>query len=423
MAGIWGPENRFKIWLDVEVLAAEAWYKLGKIPEESMNNIKQKAAFDIRRIDEIEREVKHDVIAFLTCVSESVGEDARYIHMGMTSSDVLDTTLALQLTQAADIILEDVKALREILKQRSFEHKDTLMIGRSHGIHAEPITFGLKMALYFEEFGRNLDRIERAREAVRVGKISGAVGTYAHLDPYVEEYVCDHLGLIPSRLSTQIIQRDRQAEFFSSLAILASSIEKLAVEIRHLQRTEVLEVEEPFTSGQKGSSAMPHKKNPILSENLSGLARLVRSYSMASLENIPLWHERDISHSSVERVIGPDATILIDYMCHRLKGILKGMVVHPENMKANLNRLKGLIHSQAVLLALTEGGCSREEAYGIVQDNAMKVWNENKDFLELLKEDDRVRGYINEESIKDIFDLSRYTRHIDGIYKRVFGES
>jgi len=374
MAKIWEPENKFRKWLQVEILACEAWARLGKIPQKALNNIKAKADFDIKRIDEIEKTVKHDVISFLTAVAEFVGPDSRHIHRGLTSSDILDTSLAILLREAADLIITDIRKLMDAIKKRAFEHKDTLMVGRSHGIHAEPITFGLKMALWHEEMRRNLARMERAREIISYGKLSGAVGTFANIPPSIEEYVCKKLGLKPAPVSTQVVQRDRHAEYFTTLAIIATSIEKIAVEIRHLQRTEVLEAEEPFTEGQKGSSAMPHKRNPVLSENLTGLARLVRGYANAAMENIPLWHERDISHSSVERVIAPDATILIDFMLARLTGLIRDLVVYPGNMKANLNKLKGLIFSQGVLLALTEKGVIRENAYQIVQRNAMKVW-------------------------------------------------
>ena len=354
MGKIWEPENRFKKWLDVEIAACEAWAELGEIPKSAVKNIKEKADFDIKRIDEIEAVVKHDVIAFLTSVSEFVGPDSRYIHKGMTSSDVLDTSLALLLKEAGDLIIKDIKSLMAVIKKRAFEHKDTVMIGRSHGIHAEPITFGLKMALWYEEMKRNLERMKRARDVISYGKISGAVGTFANIPPFVEEYVCRKLGLKPAPVSTQIIQRDRHAEYFTTLAMIASSVEKFAVEIRHLQRTEVLEVEEPFTKGQKGSSAMPHKRNPVLSENLTGLARLVRGYANAAMENIPLWHERDISHSSVERVIAPDAAILVDFMLNRFTGLIKDLNVYPENMKKNLDKMKGLIHTQRDLLSSTE---------------------------------------------------------------------
>lgn len=420
MARIWEPENKFKKWLEVEILACEAWAMLGEIPKNALNNIKAKADFNIQRIDDIEKTVKHDVISFLTSVAEFVGHDSRYIHKGLTSSDILDTSLALLFKEAADLIVADIKKLMDAIKKQAFKHKNTVMIGRSHGIHAEPITFGIKMALWYEEMKRNLARMERSREIVSYGKLSGAVGTFANIPPSVEEYVCKKLGLKPAPVATQIIQRDRHAEYFTTLAIIASSIEKFAVEIRHLQRTEVLEAEEPFTEGQKGSSAMPHKRNPVLSENLTGLARLVRSYANAAMENIPLWHERDISHSSVERVIAPDATILIDFMLARMTGLVRDLVVYPENMKENLNKLNGLIFSQGVLLALTEKGALREDAYQIVQRNAMKVWKEKKEFKELLLKDKEVTARLSKKDIEACFDISRHVKNVDYIFKRVF---
>jgi len=427
MSEIWEPENKFKKWLEVEIAACEAWAKLGEIPQKALDNIKSTADFDIQRIDEIEKTVKHDVISFLTSVAEFVGPDSRYIHKGLTSSDILDTSLALLLSDAADLIIVDIKKLMEAIKKRAFEHKDTVMIGRSQGIHAEPITFGLKMALWYEEMKRNLVRMERAREVISYGKLSGAVGTFANIPPFIEEYVCKKLGLKPAPISTQIIQRDRHAEYFTTLAIIASSIEKFAVEIRHLQRTEVLEAEEPFTIGQKGSSAMPHKRNPVLSENLTGLARLVRGYANAAMENIPLWHERDISHSSVERVIAPDATILVDFMLARMTGLVRDLVVYPENMKENLNKLKGLLFSQTVLIALTEKGVSREDAYQLVQRNAMKVWKEiqeqgarSKGLKDFLLKDKEVVARLSKKDIEACFDISRYVKNVDYIFKRVF---
>lgn len=420
MARIWEPENKFRTWLEIEILACEAWAKLGEIPQKALNIIKSKADFNIQRIDEIEKTVKHDVISFLTSVAEFVGPDSRYIHRGLTSSDILDTSLALLLRESADLIIADIKGLMEVIKKRAFEHKDTVMIGRSHGIHAEPITFGLKMALWYEEMKRNLVRMERAKEIISYGKLSGAVGTFANVPPFVEEYVCKKLGLKPTPVSTQIIQRDRHAEYFTTLAIIATSIEKFAVEIRHLQRTEVLEAEEPFTAGQKGSSAMPHKRNPVLSENLTGLARLVRGYANAAMENIPLWHERDISHSSVERVIAPDATILVDFMLVRATGLVRDLVVYPETMKENLNKLKGLLFSQTVLIALTEKGVSREDAYQMVQRNAMKVWKEKKDFKGLLIKDKEVATKLSKKEIEKCFDISKHVKNVDYIFKRVF---
>jgi adenylosuccinate lyase len=421
MTRIWGAENRYRTWLDIEIYACEAHAEMGTIPREAVERIKSKASFDIARIDEIEKVVKHDVIAFLTSVADYIGDDSRFVHLGMTSSDVLDTSFAVLLRQSSLQIIEGIKRLMEAIKKRAFEHKDTPMIGRSHGIHAEPVTFGIKMALWYDEMRRNLRRMESALETVSYGKISGAVGTFANIDPKVEEYVCEKAGLKPAPCSTQILQRDRHAEFFSTLAIIASSIEKFAVEIRHLQRTEVLEVEEFFSKGQKGSSAMPHKRNPVLSENLSGLARLIRGYSVSALENIPLWHERDISHSSVERVIGPDATILMDFMLYRCTGLIENLVVYPENMMRNLNQMRGLVFSQRVLLALAGSGASREKAYTLVQRNAMKVWEEGKDFLTELLGDEDVRSYLPEEQIRSAFDLNYHLKHVDSIFKRVFG--
>ena len=386
-----------------------------------MSASKSKANFDIHRIDEIEKVVKHDVIAFLTSVADYIGDDSRFVHLGLTSSDVLDTSFAMLLSEASDLIIADIKRLMEAIKKRAFEHKDTPMIGRSHGIHAEPVTFGIKLALWYDEMRRNLRRMEAAKETVSYGKISGAVGTFANIDPKVEEYVCKKAGLKPAPCSTQIIQRDRHAEFFSTLAIIASSIEKFAVEIRHLQRTEVLEVEEFFSKGQKGSSAMPHKRNPVLSENLSGLARLLRGYAVSALENVPLWHERDISHSSVERVIGPDATILMDFMLTRCCGLIENLVVYPANMMKNLELMKGLVFSQRVLLELANAGASREKAYALVQRNAMKVWEEGKDFQTELLGDPEVRSYLSEEKIREAFDLGYHLKHVDTIFQRVFG--
>lgn len=427
MAQIWTAENRFRKWLEIEVAAAEAWAKLGKVPVKALKNIKEKANFDIKRIDEIESVVKHDVIAFLTSVAEFAGPDSRYIHKGMTSSDVLDTSLAILLKEAAGLIITDIKDLMAVIKETAFKHKMTVMIGRSHGIYAEPITFGLKMALWYEEMQRNLERMKRARDIISYGKISGAVGTFANIPPFIEEYVCRKLGLKYEPVSTQIVQRDRHAEYFTTLALIATSIEKFAVEIRHLQRTEVLEAEEPFTEGQKGSSAMPHKRNPVLSENLTGLARLVRGYANAAMENIPLWHERDISHSSVERVIAPDATILVDFMLTRATRLVKDMVVYPENMKRNLERMKGLINSQRVLLLLTEKGALREDAYKIVQRSSMKVWEEmqeigagSRGLKEILLEDKEARALASKKEIEGCFDTAYHLKNVDYIFKRVF---
>lgn len=380
MGRVWTEKRRFETWLEIELLACEALAELGEVPREAAREIREKASFDVGRVNEIEKETKHDVIAFLTSVGEFIGPLSKYLHYGLTSSDILDTSFALLLKEASELIIQDFAPLLAALKEKAYQYRDTLMIGRSHGVHAEPTTFGLKMALWYDETKRNLRRMERAKEAISVGKLSGAVGTFAHISPFVEEYVCNRLELKASPISTQIVQRDHHAEFFTTLAVIASSIEKFSVELRHLQRTEVLEAEEYFSKGQKGSSAMPHKRNPISAENLSGLSRLVRSYSLASLENVPLWHERDISHSSVERVIGPDATILMDYMLNRLTMIIKNLLVYPEHMKTNLERMGGLIFSEAVLLLLTRKGLSREEAYGVVQRNAMKAWEQGENF-------------------------------------------
>ncbi len=422
MAQIWEPENRFRIWLEIETLACEKQAELGVIPAEAVKVIREKGDFDIARIDAIEAEVKHDVIAFLTSVAEYVGPEARFIHQGMTSSDVLDTCLSVQLVQAADELLVDLDMVLESTKARAMEHKDTVCIGRSHGIHAEPVTFGLKLASWYAEMARNRRRLKAARESIATGALSGAVGTFANIDPAVEEYVCEKLGLRPEPVSTQVIPRDRHAEFFCALAITASSLERIAVEVRHLQRTEVLEVEEFFSKGQKGSSAMPHKRNPILSENLTGQARYIRSFAMPAMENIALWHERDISHSSVERYIGPDATVALDFSLRRLNGLIKNLVVYPDNMLRNLNQMRGLVFSQKILLDLTQAGVSREEAYRMVQRNAMKVWDEGKDFQEELLADTAVVEALSEEKIRESFDLDYHLKHVDTIFKRVFGE-
>jgi len=422
MGKIWTDQRKFETWLEIELLVCEALSQLGEIPTEAVKEIRKKASFDIQRIDEIEKVTKHDVLAFLTNVGESIGTLSKYLHYGLTSSDILDTSLALLLKEASEIILQDLHRLLEVLKKKAFQYKETLMIGRSHGVHAEPITFGLKMALWYDEMKRNLIRMERAKEAVSVGKISGAVGTFAHIPPFVEEFVCERLGLKAAPISTQIVQRDHHAEFFTTLAIIATSVEKFSVELRHLQRTEVLEAEEFFSKGQKGSSAMPHKRNPISSENLSGLARLVRSYSISALENVPLWHERDISHSSVERVIGPDATILIDYMLNRFTSLVENLIVYPENMKANLEKMGGLIFSEAILLLLTQKGLSREEAYGVVQRNAMNVWEKGGDFKTLLSQDEAVKRFLNREEVDAAFDARGHLKHIEDIFRRVFGE-
>ncbi len=423
MARIWEPEAKFSIWLKIETYAAQAMAELGLIPKHAADAVRKRGGFDAARIDQIEREVKHDVIAFLTSVSEHVGPEARFLHAGLTSSDVLDTCFNVQLVQAADLLIADVDALLAALKARAFEFKDTLTVGRSHGVHAEPTTFGLKLATAYAEFARARERLVRAREEVATCAISGAVGTFAHVDPRVEAYVAKKLGLTPEPISTQVIPRDRHAAYFATLAVVASSIERLATEIRHLQRTEVLEAEEYFSEGQKGSSAMPHKRNPVLSENLTGLARIVRAYAQPALEDVALWHERDISHSSVERVIGPDATIALDFALVRLTGIIKGLVVYPERMRANLKRLGGLIHSQRVLLALTEAGVPREEAYRMVQRNAMKVWDTGADFQATLLADKDVTKALSPDEIKAQFDLGYHTKHVDTIFARVFGTS
>lgn len=421
MAQIWEPENRFRIWLEIETLACEAQAQLGVIPKEVIPVIREKGNFDIERIDAIEAEVKHDVIAFLTSVAEFVGPEARFIHQGMTSSDVLDTCLSVQLVQAADELLADLDLILESIKLRAYEHKDTVCMGRSHGIHAEPVTFGLKLATWYAEMDRNRTRLRAAREGIATGAISGAVGTFANINPFVEEYVCEKMGLKPEPVSTQVIPRDRHAEYFCALAIIASSMERIAIEVRHLQRTEVLEAEEQFTKGQKGSSAMPHKRNPILSENLTGQARYVRAQCIPALENVALWHERDISHSSVERYIGPDATVALDFSLRRLNGLIKNLVVYPENMLRNLNQMKGLVFSQKILLDLTQSGVSREDAYRLVQKNAMKVWEEGKDFQTELLADQEVVGALGETKIRESFDLSYHLKHVDTIFKRVFG--
>ena len=420
MAAIWEPDNKFKIWLKIEVLVCEALAKKREIPKSALKDIQTKSRFDVERIDEIEREVKHDVIAFLTCVAEHVGESARYMHMGMTSSDVLDTALAVQLKQSANLILKELSVFKDVLERQAKKYKLTPTIGRSHGIHAEPLTFGLKIANWYEEIKRNMDRLKRARQGIAYGQISGAVGTFACIDPDVEEYVCSKLGLKPAPVSSQIIQRDRHAEFFATLAILAGTIEKIATEIRHLQRTEVLEAEEFFSSGQKGSSAMPHKRNPVVSEQMCGLARVVRANAFAAMENMPLWHERDISHSSVERVIGPDSTILIHYMLKKMTSMMDRLIVYPENMMRNLEKTGGLIFSQSVLLALVRKGITREEAYKLVQKNAMQSWTQEKDFLTLLKKDKGIRKLLSAGEIDQAFKIKTQFRNIDRIFKRVF---
>lgn len=421
MSAVWSPENRYRTWLDIEIRACEAMARRGEIPAASLRRIKARAGFDVARIDEIEKTTKHDVIAFLTSVTEKVGEDGRFIHMGLTSSDILDTSLAILLREAAGILIEDLDRLLEVLEKKAFAHKKTVMIGRSHGIHAEPITFGLKMALWHQEMQRNRERLVRARETVSCGKIAGAVGTFSFVDPGVEAYVCRKLGLKPAPVSSQIVQRDRHAEFFSTLAIVASSIDKFAQEIRLLQRTEVREAEEYFSPGQKGSSAMPHKRNPVLSENLSGLSRLMRAYALAALENVALWHERDISHSSVERVIGPDATILLDFMLSRFTGMIDQLVVYPDRMRSNLNMTHGVIFSQMVLLKLIERGMSREAAYAVVQRNAMKSWERGIAFQALLRKDREVMDCLRGKDLDQLFRVEHFLKNVDFIFDRVFG--
>ncbi len=424
MTQIWSPEEKFRIWFEIEAHAADALAGLGVIPVEAAREIWEKggpAVFDVARIDEIERETKHDVIAFLTHLAEIVGPQARFVHQGMTSSDVLDTCFSVQLARASDLLIADVDALLAALKRRAYEHKDTVTIGRSHGIHAEPTTFGVKLAFAHAEFARCRARLVAARAEIATCAISGAVGTFANIDPRVEAHVAQKLGLAVEPVSTQVIPRDRHAMFFATLGVVASSVERLATEIRHLQRTEVLEVEEYFAPGQKGSSAMPHKRNPVLTENLTGLARMVRAYAMPAMENVALWHERDISHSSVERMIGPDATVTLDFALSRLAGVIDKLVIYPQNMEANLNRFRGLVHSQRVLLALTQAGVSREDAYRLVQRNAMRVWQEGKDFLTELLADEEVRAAISEQDLREKFDLAYHTRHVDTIFSRVFG--
>ncbi|MEQ8327353.1 MAG: adenylosuccinate lyase [Parvibaculum sp.] len=425
MVAIWEPDTKFRIWFEIEAHACEALAELGVIPKEAAKNIRErgdKAVFDVAKIDEIEREVKHDVIAFLTHLAEFIGEDSRFVHQGMTSSDVLDTCFNVQLARASDILLKDMDELLAAIKRRAFEHKDTVSIGRSHGIHAEPVTFGLKMAEAYAEFERCRERLVNARKEIATCAISGAVGTFANIDPRVEEHVAKALGLEAEPVSTQVIPRDRHAMFFATLGVIASSIERVATEIRHLQRTEVLEAEEFFSEGQKGSSAMPHKRNPVLTENLTGLARLVRGMSIPAMENVALWHERDISHSSVERMIGPDATVTLDFALVRLTGVIDKLLVYPEQMQKNLDKLGGLVHSQRVLLALTQKGASREDAYRLVQRNAMPVWRGEGNFLELLKADADVKKYLTDAEIEERFDLGYHTKHVDTIFARVFGK-
>jgi len=419
MARIWSQEAKYDAWLRVELAVCEVYARRGLIPGDALNRIKARAKVDPRRIDEIEQTTRHDVIAFLTNLEESIGTDSRYVHIGMTSSDVLDTALALSLQEASDLLLAGLERLRAALRALAIAHKRTLCVGRSHGIHAEPMTFGLKAALWYAEAGRNLERLRRARETVRVGKISGAVGTFAHIDPDVEEEACHLLGLEPAPVSSQIVQRDRHAEFMATLAIVAASLEKIAVEVRSLQRTEIGEVEEPFAEGQKGSSAMPHKRNPVGSENITGLARLVRANAGAAFENVALWHERDITHSSVERVILPDSTILVDYMLHRFSGILEGLRVYPERMRENIERSFGLMYSQRVLLRLTGAGLARQAAYEIVQRNAMRAWTDRRSFQALLAADPAVTAHLGADALAECFDPAWYLRNVHAIYRRL----
>ena len=422
MTKIWAPENKYQIWLEIEAHACDAQAELGVIPKDAAKAIWERGAFQIPRIDEIEKETKHDVIAFLTNLAENIGDEARFVHQGMTSSDVLDTCVAIQLTQAADVLITDLNRVLDALRNRAYEFKDLPTIGRSHGIHAEPTTFGLKLASHYAEFERNKERLEQARFEIATCSISGAVGTFANIDPDVEDYVAKKMHLRPEPVSTQIIPRDRHAMFFSVLAVVASSVERLAIEIRNLQRTEIGEASEFFSDGQKGSSAMPHKRNPVLTENLTGLARMVRSAVIPALENVALWHERDISHSSVERMIGPDATITLDFVLNRLAGVLENLIINPKNVEKNLNQLGGLIYSQRVLIALTQAGLSREESYEIVQKNALKVWDENADFFVELKKDKRVEKYLDKNELEELFKVDYHTKNVDIIFKRVFGD-
>jgi len=420
MARIWDPANKYRKWLDIELAVCEAWTERGLIPGESMDRIRARANFDPRRIDEIEKITRHDVIAFTTSIAEFVGEDSRFIHRGLTSYDVVDTALCLLLKEAGGLIRSGLAALMDALRARALEHKYTPMVGRSHGIHAEPITFGLKLAIFYSEMSRHLERWDAALDTISVGKISGAVGTYAHLDPAMEESILARVGLKPAPASNQVIQRDRHAAYFTALALMASSMEKIAVEIRHLQRTEVSEAEEFFHKGQKGSSAMPHKRNPVLTENLSGLARVIRGHSLAAMENVPLWHERDISHSSVERIIAPDATILADFMIHRLTSVIHDMVVYPEKMLENLNQSRGLIFSEAILIKLVDRGLTREEAYALVQRNAMKAWENGTWFKDELLGDSELMGHLSGQEVSEAFDVGHALRWVDSTFDRVF---
>ena len=418
MKEIWSEENKFRKWLDVEIYACEALCKKGVIPESALKNIKEKANFSVKRILEIEEKVHHDVIAFLTCVAEYVGEDSKYIHLGLTSSDVVDTAQSVRMKEAADQILKRLAQLYNVLIEKAIKYRNTVMIGRTHGIHAEPMTFGLKMLLWAAETKRNIERMKKTKEVISVGKISGAVGTYANIDPYVEEFVCRCLGLKPAPISTQVLQRDRHAEYMNTIAVIGCTLEKIATEIRALQRTDIREAEEFFAKGQKGSSAMPHKRNPIISERISGMARILRGNALAAMENVALWHERDISHSSVERVIIPDSTTLLDYMLYKITDVIQNLIVYPENMKKNMERTNGLIFSQRVLLALVDKGLTRERAYELVQRNAMECWQTGRDFKELLKSDKDVMDYLTTDELEELFDYSYYLRHIDEIYSR-----
>jgi adenylosuccinate lyase len=420
MGRIWSEENGFQKWLDVEILAAEGLSKLGKVPKAAIGRIRRKARFNVQRIREIEAEVKHEIIAFLSSVAESIGDDARYLHVGMTSSDVMDTALAIQFKEASAIIEQDLKTFLQVLRRQAHKYKRTVMIGRTHGVHAEPLTFGLKLALWYQEMERNLERFKNAVEDISVGQISGAVGTFAQISPKVEAYVCKKSGLKPALVSNQIIQRDRHAYYFATLAIIASSLEKFAVEIRHLQRTEVQEAEEPFTQGQKGSSAMPHKRNPILSENVSGMARLMRAYATAAMENVPLWHERDISHSSVERVIAPDATIALDFMLRRMTYVIGNLCVYPENMKRNLEKSGGTVFSEKILLALVDKGVARDTAYRMVQKHALKVGRDSGDLKRELVSDAEIRRYLSPKEIDTVWGVEHHLANVDFIFRRVF---
>ncbi|MCY9265416.1 adenylosuccinate lyase [Bacillus haynesii] len=419
MAAIWTDENRFQAWLEVEILACEAWAELGVIPKEDVKVLREKASFDINRIFEIEQDTRHDVVAFTRAVSETLGEEKKWVHYGLTSTDVVDTALSYLLKQANDILLKDIEGFVDILKEKAKEHKYTVMMGRTHGVHAEPTTFGLKLALWYEEMKRNLERFKQAKEGIEVGKISGAVGTYANIDPFVEQYVCEKLGLKPAPISTQTLQRDRHADYMAALALVATSIEKFAVEIRGLQKSETREVEEFFAKGQKGSSAMPHKRNPIGSENMTGMARVIRGYMLTAYENVPLWHERDISHSSAERIILPDATIALNYMLNRFGNIVKNLTVFPENMKRNMDRTLGLIYSQRVLLALIDTGMAREEAYDTVQPKAMEAWEKQVPFRQLVEAEEKITSRLSPEQINDCFDYNYHLKNVDYIFERL----